>query len=127
MEKKKAEIYLKMQELELKKKRTIRCSVQEITGITTYLIEPLPSGEGEVSTTRYSTLVREEDGSTITVSMNIADSLKLKPENIDTMFWDVPCRNGGNSAPRTLRQVQDCRCNVCQAACATILKWRMMK
>jgi hypothetical protein len=76
---------------------------------------------------KYATTVTLDDGTRLTVSMNIDDAARINAEQANSMFWQVPCKQEGNAVPRTLAQVQECKCLVCQAACATILKWRMMK
>ena len=76
---------------------------------------------------KFSTTVKLDDGTRLTVSMNIADAERISTEQVSSMFWQVPCKQEGNATPRTLAQVQECKCLVCQTACATILKWRMMK
>ena len=76
---------------------------------------------------KFSTTVKLDDGTRLTVSMNMDDAARISTEQVNSMFWQVPCKQEGNANPRTLAQVQECQCLVCQAACATILKWRMMK
>jgi hypothetical protein len=76
---------------------------------------------------KYSTTRTLEDGTRLTVSMNIDDAARINAEQANSMFWQIPCKKEGNAVPRTLAQVQECKCLVCQTACATILKWRMMK
>lgn len=73
-----------------------------------------------------TTSVFMEDGRKLTVKMNLADAKNTNLEHTE-IFWDIPCMNGGNTAPRNLKQVQDCKCLVCKTACATILKWRMLR
>ena len=84
-------------------------------------------GDEEAKAKKFATTVALDDGTRLTVSMNIADADRISPEQVNTMFWQVPCKSEGNATPRTLAQVQECKCLVCQTACATILKWRMMK
>ena len=81
----------------------------------------------EAKAKKFATTVALDDGTRLTVSMNIADAARISTEQVNSMFWQVPCKQEGKANPRTLAQVQECQCLVCQAACATILKWRMMK
>jgi len=76
---------------------------------------------------KFATTVKLDDGTRLTVSMNMVDAVRISTEQVNIMFWQVPCKTEENAVPRTLAQVQECKCLVCQTACATILKWRMMK
>jgi hypothetical protein len=59
---------------------------------------------------------------------------KEKTKNIDPdiheIFYDTPCmvsKQGDGAPPRSFKQLQACSCMMCQTACATILKWRMLR
>lgn len=73
-----------------------------------------------------STEVYLNDGRKLTVSMNRKAVAKIDPD-IHEIFFDVPCMLSKESTPRSMKQLQACECDVCKAACATILKWRVIR
>jgi hypothetical protein len=67
-----------------------------------------------------------EDGRKLTVSMDMTACAKIDPDQHE-IFYDVPCMQKVNDAPRSMEQLKKCGCPVCETACATILKWRVMR
>lgn len=99
----------------------------QVAGFTTYQLDVGVSMSEKSLEKKYSTTVTLDDGMRLTVSMNMADAARISTEQANSMFWRIPCEQEGNATLRTLARVQECKCLVCQTACATILKWRMMK
>lgn len=108
----KALAYAEMVANEERKERTIKMTAEIVQ-------------KGEVST-MISTEIVLEDGRKLTVSMDKQKAAKINPD-IHEIFYDVPCMLSKISTPRSIKQLQECSCAMCKTACATILKWRMLR